>query len=175
MEPRRAGSDKIKIWEILILVAGVAVGCALWLRGGPGGGFLMALMALLGGLSLAGPPILLLSRRGKRWRAGRIQWFAQGTSAWLLWPPIARTRWNGPTNQMGPGSSAEICYLYGSPLMAVFMTSALLAGGWLGFRKRRGRKVRPLAWDERVGLLLGLAWACTGLWVLAMVYRDDFK
>ena len=175
MEAPRAGSDKIKIWEVLVLIAGVAVGCALWVRGESGNAIFMVLVGILGGLSLAGPPILLLARRRKPWRAGRIQWFAQGTSAWLLWPPIARARWNGPTNRMGPDSSAQICYLYGTPLMAIFMTSALLAGGWLGFRKRRGRKVRPLAWDERFGLILGLIWACTGLWVLAMVYREDFK
>jgi hypothetical protein len=55
--------------------------------------------------------------------------------------------------------------------MAVYVTAALLAGGWLG--KRRRRRLRR-SWREQFGLLLGLCWACTGFYVLYVLYREDF-
>jgi hypothetical protein len=54
--------------------------------------------------------------------------------------------------------------------MALYVTISLLAGGWL--RPRRLRRVRR-SWTETFGLLLGLLWACTGLYVLVLLYRQD--
>ena len=65
---------------------------------------------------------------------------------------------------------SESCYLYGTPLMAVYVTLALLAGGWLG-KRRRKRLAR--SWQETFGLILGLVWACTGLYVLELLYEGD--
>ena len=65
---------------------------------------------------------------------------------------------------------SAICYLYGTPLMALYVTLAMLSGGWL--TKRRRKRMRR-SWHETFGLLLGLAWACTGLYVLEMLYEAD--
>ena len=55
-------------------------------------------------------------------------------------------------------------------MMALFVTIGLLSGGWLGRRRGRRRRGR-----EAFGLLLGLAWACTGLYILSIIYRKDFE
>jgi hypothetical protein len=55
--------------------------------------------------------------------------------------------------------------------MALYVTIALHAGGWLPLRRRR--RHRPRSWTETFGLLLGLLWACTGLYVLGLIYHDD--
>ncbi len=73
--------------------------------------------------------------------------------------PVAAHRLRGGP---GRGSMAATCYFYGTPLMAVFVTTSLLAGGWI--RPRRGRR-RP--GREVFGLLVALAWACTGLYILS--------
>jgi uncharacterized protein (TIGR03382 family) len=65
-----------------------------------------------------------------------------------------------------------MCFAYGTPLMAIYVTAALLVGGWLG--RRRRRQLRR-SWRERFGLVLGLTWACTGLYVLYLLYHDDFS
>ena len=54
--------------------------------------------------------------------------------------------------------------------MALYMALALWAGRSL---RRRKRRRRVLGWQERFGLILGLAWACTGLYLLSMFYRID--
>ena len=65
---------------------------------------------------------------------------------------------------------SAICFFYGTPLMALYMT--LDALGWgLSAAPRRRRIIR--SWQETVGLLLGLAWACTGLYLLSLFYRQD--
>ena len=160
------------IWELLVLIPGIALG--LWLVV-PGLGapwhdhhnIVLVIGAILGGVSLVGPLLLLKSlrvrSRARPWRAGRVLWFAQGTASWLLWPPMIWSRAHG--RDLGP---ASVCYFYGTPLMAVYVTLALLAGGWLRPRRRRHR---PLPWRERFGVLLGLAWACTGLYVLYLIYN----
>jgi hypothetical protein len=165
---------RLALWELLVLVVGMAL--ALWLflkdlkdpaeemRG------LLAIVAVLGGCSLVGPPLLLWERRRAKgvWRAGRVHWFSQGMAAWLMWPPMVASRLRGE----GIGhSSTGVCYFYGTPLMALYVTLALLAGGWIRPRRRR----RRLDWRERFGLVLGLAWACTGLYLLAILYRQDFR
>ena len=53
--------------------------------------------------------------------------------------------------------------------MGVYVTASLLAGGWL----RRGRHDVQRNWTERLGLLLACAWACTGLYLLYLLYWID--
>ena len=94
---------------------------------------------------------------------------AQGTASWLLWPPVLYHR-IAHGGRLGETTSG-VCYFYGTPLMAIYMTSALLAGGHL----RRGkRRLRDRSWEEKFGLFLGTAWACTGLYFLVIFYRQDF-
>jgi hypothetical protein len=170
---------RLTILDLLILTAGVAVGFGLIadnLKAGStdtGEAVLMILTFSLGGLSLAGPPLLLWRRYRSGWkrlRLGELFWFCQGTASWLLWPPVVYVRVRGK-QQMGDSMSA-VCYFYGTPLMALYIVLTLLAGGWLGRRRRRARRRR--SWTEVFGLLLGLAWACTGLYVLSILYRKDF-
>ncbi len=130
--------QRLTILEMMILIAGVAVG--LWLFGkniSEGGDpwhirWVLAVVAVLGGFSVVGVPLLLLElrRRRSRWGAGKVMWFSQGMASWLLWPPMIYLR-------IRKGDAMEMsgtCYFYGTPLMAIYVTCALLAGGWL----RRG-------------------------------------
>lgn len=165
-----------RILELMLLIA--AAGFGLWLvlpdlrEGTPGMPdlVLLPIVAVLGGFSLVGPPLLLWRRRrdARPWRAGRVLWFTQGMASWLLWPPVVYNRFQG--RKFGDTTSGP-CYYYGTPLVAIYVTSALIAGGWLGRRRRRSR---PLDWRDRFGLILALAWACTGLYILSVYYRDDF-
>jgi hypothetical protein len=191
MEPERPGNPgrtersarvrrrKISLAEFMALIAGLAVG--MWLivpdfreartNLDSVGYVLLGTSAILGGLSLAGLPLLLreawVNRGGPRWEAGRVLWFAAGDSAWLLWPPIVVRRIQGSSfGQTNTG----VCFAYGTPLMALYVTLALAAGGWFG---RRNRRRLAQSWRERFGLVLGLAWACTGLYVLSLIYRED--
>jgi hypothetical protein len=179
--------DRLSIGVAMLLVAGAAMG--LWLVsddlrrlvfqetrsqddlsfGSWDAVVTLAVVFILGGLSLVGPPLLLLKSRGRPWGAGRLLWFAHGTASWLLWPPIIYRRM--ADGNAVSGSVSGLCYYYGTPLMAVYVTFALLAGG----RLRRSRRRRILrSWQETFGLLLGLAWACTGLYLIAVFYRRDF-
>jgi len=172
----------------MILVLGVGVG--LWLvmaplpeTGGLGDANFWIYLGggVLGGASLVGVPMLLIERRrrpGRRWGPGRLLWFAHGTAAWLLWPPVVPVRLRGPRGQpvMGDVRTAEVCFFYGTPLMAVYVSAALLAGGW--FRRGRRRRHlsgrgRPADWRERFGLMLGLAWLSLGLLVLWLIHADS--
>lgn len=169
--------------DIMTLIAGLAIG--IWmvlpdLRGEQGhvigsidDAIMIAAVMVLGGLALVGPPLLLRQKSRKRrsttWGAGNLLWFATGTSAWLLWPPIVVRRVQG---QSFGNSDTGVCFAYGTPLMAVYVVAALLAGGWL--RRSRRRRLRR-SWHETFGLLLGLAWACTGLYVLVNLYRASWR
>jgi hypothetical protein len=179
MPPGRRIIRNLTILDLLIVTAGAAVGVWLiadWIKAGlpdTEEAVLMILAFSLGGLSLAGPPLLLWRRYlsgGRRLRLGELFWFCQGTASWLLWPPVIYVRMQDK-KQIADSMSA-ICYFYGTPLMALYIVLTLLAGGWLGRRRRRPR--RRHSWTEVFGLLLGLAWACTGLYVLSMLYRKDF-
>lgn len=168
--PRRFG-----IGAAMVLVAGFALGMGLLSRALVGshgdiqGAVLLSLAYGLGGLSFIGVPLLLMRRGRRPWGAGRILWFASGTSAWLLWPPIIGERVLGlGANRVDP-RPAEACFAYGTPLMALYVTLALLSGRRIGRPRRRSR---PLDWTERFGLILGLLWACTGGYVLYLIYRS---
>jgi hypothetical protein len=167
-------SGRLTILDLVLLIGGVAVGLWIFLgadTNAPGlaDRLIPALVFVLGGLSIVGPPILIWQRRkgGRRLGPGEFLWFCQGTASWLLWPPFIIQRVQG---KQGNDSMAVICYFYGTPMMALFVTISLLSGGWL--RRRRARRRRG---HEVFGLLLGLAWACTGLYILSVIYRNDLK
>ena len=174
-------ADRMSIGVAMLLIAGAAVG--FWLavdmlraNSTPAGQsdntfrtWLSAFVFVLGGMSLVGPPLLLATARKKHWGAGRFLWFVQGTAAWLLWPPAIYHRVMAAPGAQ-PGISA-VCFFYGTPPMALYVTLTLLAGGHLS-RSRRLRIRR--SWQETFGLLLGLAWACTGLYIISLFYRQDF-
>lgn len=177
--PTPAGPRRLAIWEMCVLVAGVGVG--IWLfgveapRDQDGVSVYGLWIGLLGGASVVGPPLLLWDRRRRRgrWGPGEILWFSSGISAWLLWPPVvslvARSR-KGPVGPGSGGALAMQCFAYGTPLMAIYVGSALLFGGWIR-RKGRARR-RRLSWRERFGLVLGIAWAATGGYVLFLIYGE---
>jgi hypothetical protein len=178
--PRRR--QKLSLIEMMTLVLGFAIGfgilVGLRVSGGAGfdpGALLVRWTFVLGGLSLVGVPLLLAERwrrrRGLRlpWGAGKTLWFATGTATWLMWPPIVYKR--ATRGELGE-STASICFAYGTPLMALYVALALLAGGW--FRKSRRRRYTRRSWREAFGLLLGLLWAISGLYVLFLIYKDDF-
>jgi hypothetical protein len=174
----RIRSDRLTIGEAMLIVAGLGLG--LWLilfelrevdRFPDYDAILLFLVMSLGGLAFVGPPLLLWERRRDRrtWGAGKVLWFSTGGAAWLLWPPVIARRVRGDHFE---ATTSGACFAYGTPLMALYLTLALLAGGWLG---RRGRRRARRSWRETFGLLLGLAWACTGLYVLYLLYREDFQ
>jgi hypothetical protein len=166
----------------MLLVAGAALG--LWLvlarlraapgapGGSPEGPFFVGFVYVIGGLSLVGVPLLLVSARRRPWGAGRILWFSSGTAAWLLWPPVVYHRLLGTAGRQGTDTMNGICFFYGTPLMAVYVTAALLAGGF--FRRSRRRRIGR-SWQELFGLVLGLLWACTGCYFISAFYNADFN
>jgi hypothetical protein len=170
-------AKRLHILELMFLIAGAAVG--LWLiqldlRSGKGSReelLSLTVVMVLGGFSLVGPPLLLWERRRDRrpWRAGQVLWFTQGMASWLLWPPVVYSRVRGGDFS---GTISGPCYYYGTPLMAIYVTTALLAGGWVRTGRRRTRR---RSWQEAFGLILGLIWACTGFYVLYQFYRKDFR
>ena len=166
---------RLAIWEMCLLVAGIAVG--FWLFGmmemGPGGlGWYGPLIGVLGGMSVVGPPILLWERRRRRsrWGPGEVLWFSSGISAWLLWPPIVIVRLRGQGGGQVGGGTTATCFAYGTPLMAIYVGSALLFGGWI--RRKGWSRRRRLSWREKFGLALGVAWAATGGYVLYLIYAE---
>ena len=178
----RPAPSRLAIWELCLMVAGLAVG--FWLLGS-GFNFLVfgnepqtrinpygVWLGVLGGLSVVGPPILIRERRrrGRRFGPGELLWFSHGMSAWLLWPPIVYARASGDPRLARDTPMSANCFAYGTPLMALYVGAALLAGGWI----RRGRRRRRLGAHERFGLILGMAWACTGGYCLYLIY-GNFK
>jgi hypothetical protein len=171
--PTTPGPRRLAIWELCLLVAGVAIG--LWLFGLSPDESLRnlfgILIGVLGGASVIAPPILLWERRRRKtkWGPGEVMWFAEGMSAWLLWPPSVFRRLNQSPPAIGSETGAQ-CFAYGTPLMAIWVGSALLFGGWI--RRRGKRRRRMLSWRERFGLFLSILWACTGGWVLYLIYGN---
>jgi len=176
--PRRA--DGMSLAVAMLMIACAALG--LWLvtddlrdpHSGPYGfGYWDEAIALglaygLGGLSLLGPPFLLLRARGRPWRAGRMLWFACGLATWIFWPPyLWAYAFRG--SSLLRSDSAQLFFVT-TPLLAILIISSFLAGGWL--RGRRRRRLW-LSWQETFGVLLGLAWACLGIHRLAWLYYTD--
>jgi hypothetical protein len=177
---RRDRADRLSIGVIMLLIAGSALGFWLVLdqmRLPPdqvrevGPPWLLAAIFVLGGFSLLGVPLLLWTARRKSWGAGRFLWFTSGTAAWLLWPPVVYHRVAG-TGAPGQNSMSGLCFFYGTPLMAVYVTFALLAKG--AFRRSQRRRLRR-SQQELFGLLLGLLWACMGLYLIGLFYFTDFS
>lgn len=173
------GVQQLTLLELMLVIAGIALG--LWLvlndvrepadkSDPPFANWVIGLVGVLGGIATLGPVLLLLERlkTRERWGPGKILWFSQGMASWLLWPPVLYHRAvKGDLEQ----SSVWVCYFYGTPLMAIYVTAALLAGGWF---RRRGRRFRRLSWREQFGLILNLLWATTGFYVLYLIYREDW-
>lgn len=176
--------ERLSLRGLFVLVAGVGVALAvtrpIWTgdyRSDEGDPIQVVpiiarvVVAVLSGLSFVGVPMLLarLTRRRTPWGPGKIFWFSQGVAAWLLWPPILyRQLVSQPSGGDMPWSS--VCWLWGTPLMGLYMTTAILTGGWFG---RRGRRRMKRSWREQFGLLLSCLWACTGLYFLGLLYWID--
>ncbi|MDP6718280.1 MAG: hypothetical protein QGF59_06490 [Pirellulaceae bacterium] len=173
--------DRFGIAQMLILVTGIAI--AFWVMrplllqeydGADGDPiqmvpvFLRVVIVILGGISLVGVPLLLFRRRRDRtrWGPGKMAWFSHGTASWLLWPPILFWQLSGKSDW--PWSA--VCWLWGTPLMGIYVTASLLTGGWL---RRRGRRGLRRDWSERFGLLVACGWACTGLYLLYLLSSID--
>ena len=176
--------EHLSLLELLLLVTGAGIALAvtrpIWTaayQGADGDPIQMVplvvrvIVAVLGGFSFVGVPLLLsrLTHRRTPWGPGKIAWFSQGVATWLLWPPILyyQLPLQRPGNEM-PWSS--VCWLWGTPLMGLYMTSAILAGGWLS---RRGRRPMKRSFREQFGLILSCLWACTGLYLLGLLYWID--
>lgn len=172
--------ERMSILDILLLVAGVCVALAVMRpilvvpydhEGGPieiVPVTVRFMIVVLGGLSWMGVPLLIWRRirGGARMTPGQMAWFAHGTASWLLWPPIVV--WQTRNSSEVPWSA--VCWLWGTPLMGVYMTAALVAGGWFG---RGARRRRRRSWHEQLGIVLTCLWACTGFYILYLICKVD--
>lgn len=170
------------IAAIMTLIAAAAFGFWLALprlrsQPPPGGvqlnldDFASLAMHVLGGLTLVGPPLLCSEarRRRRRWGPGKFLWCTQGVVTWLMYPPIVYVRaMKGKSNE----AMTEVCFFYGTPIMGLAVLIALIAGGRL---RKWWRRPSSRAWRERFGMLLGVLWAAFGLYVLTLLYLNDFK
>ena len=180
--PRKRLGDRPTIGHLMTLIAGAAFG--FWVLGkaavdssGPiSGRIVIWVVTVLGSLSVMGVPILLLERFRRKgppnWEAGRVSWFAQSSAAWLLWPPIIANRFRANPPAFGGDATSALCFYYGTPLMAVYMTAALVCGG--GLRKSRRRRIRR-SFRESFGLVLAMLWAMTGLYVHWLIYSESLR
>ena len=182
--PQTTRHERLSILELLLLVAGVGVALAvsrpIWTAPyQPTDNDPIAvvplvvriIVAVLSGFSFIGVPLFLarLTRRRTPWGPGKVAWFSQGVATWLLWPPIIYYQLPLQQSSNGPLYSS-VCWLWGTPLMGLYVTSAILAGGWFG---RRGRRRLKRSFREQFGLILSCLWACTGLYLLGLLYWID--
>ncbi|MDX2038383.1 MAG: hypothetical protein SFX72_17170 [Isosphaeraceae bacterium] len=171
---------RLSIGDLTMIIVGIAVGLAIFSVGASASDRLPTLaLGFFGGIALVGPPLLLFRkyRHGFRrpWGAGNLLWFAQGTAAWLLCPPVVLRRvLSGGTEAVG-GSTSAVCFAYGTPLMSLYLVVALIAGGRLGLRRKRRRPRRPRNWTETFGLILGLGWACVGGYFIVQFWMEDLR
>jgi hypothetical protein len=160
--------------DAMLLIAGVATG--LWFSKGDrdlgisfgewDGDVFVTTCYILGGLSLIGPPYLWVTARRQHWGEGRLHWLVLGAAVWLTWPGIALV--SGRINTHSRDASNAL-FLVATPLVALCLGLGLLASGRLRYARRR---LIRRSWQERFGLILGLAWSCTGVYLLALVYWD---
>jgi hypothetical protein len=183
-EPTHCPKDHMSLAMAMLLVASSAVGFSVILddvrRLGPGPSsfpfvgptdafLLKSLVFILGGVSLAGPPILLLGQTRRPWGAGCTFWFLHGLLSGLLWIPILYSAFAFGKNL--DETLSGFCYVYGTPPFTLCLALALWAGSRPGSFRRRLR--HPL-WQERFGLLLGLTWSIVGGYFLFLFYRNEF-
>ncbi|GEM_PF-2863132 len=172
--------QQLGIREAMILIAGVAVGLWLFadsikqLPSNDPDDWLVVPVAVLGGISLAGAPVLLVdrSKRQRRWRSGAFMWLAVSAGCWGLAPAIALARLRTPSTQMAPpGTMASVCFVYTLPLMALFLLAACAVAGRpaAGWVRCRGW------WPEWFGMWMLVGWSCVGLYVLVRIYMDLFR
>jgi hypothetical protein len=170
-----APRQQLTILEAMVLIAGIAF--SLWLfeedldRYSPWDveGWVMIAVAVLGGISLAGGPMLVVDRirNRRRWRSGALLWFAISLAAWGLAPALTVIRVNpGGTT----GSMAGPCFFYSLPLMGLF---SLVACAVAGRPARRWWTCRGW-WPEWFGMWVLVGWSATGAYVLFEVYKDLF-
>src|SRR5262245_23427431 len=100
---QRGPRDQLTILDAMLLIAGIAFGLCLFqeklkfakLFTSPDHDeWMMFAVSILGGLSLAGAPIIVLdrARRGHRWRSGALNWLAMGLASWSLAPVFILAR-----------------------------------------------------------------------------------
>ncbi len=172
--------QQLGLREAMILIAGVAVGLWLFadrikqLPSNDLDDWLVVLVAVLGGVSLAGAPVLLIdrSKHRRRWRSGAFMWFAVSVGCWGLAPAIALVRLKPvPPPMAPPGTMASVCFVYTLPLMALFLLGACGVAGRpaAGWRRCRGW------WPEWLGMWMLVGWSAVGVYVLVRIYMDLFR
>lgn len=173
-DDRRGPADRLTISRLMVLMAGLGCGLALF---APRNFQVWPLeldryremySTVLIGFSLPGI-IYHWPRRGRaRQGLGGLLWLALSLGTLLLTPPAIA----GPLlRQDAMGSNtAVVCMHYLFPLMSVWLLLAGLVGG--SFRLRSLSRTAP--WRERFGIYLGLAWSLQGLWLLGDIYWDAF-
>ncbi len=157
----------------MVLIAGAAYG--LWLFQDEFSGSsvadncLFAAVAVLGGISLAGVPIVIIDRirTGRNWRSGALLWFAVGMTAWSLAPAVTFVRLKVSSDH----SIAGPCFVYALPLMGLFSLATIFIGGR---PVRRWWTCRGW-WPEWFGMWMLVGWAGVGSYVLFLIYQDLFK
>lgn len=161
----------------MLLIAGVAVG--LWLSRGDNelglsfaewdGAVFVTTSYILGGLSLIGPPYLLVTARRKPWDQGRFLWLVLGVATWLTWPGVALM--SHGRLRTHDREACSVVFMITTPLIALCLLLGLLASGRL---RRVRRRLSQRSWQESFGLVLGLAWSCIGVYLVTLVYWDEF-
>jgi hypothetical protein len=166
--PPRPNRDAPRLFELMSLVAALALGIWLAMPVAKERNWVIVLTLLLGSLSAWGPPVLVHERfrRRRPITAGRLIWLVTGLASWMLWPPALLRRIAFQKDNAG---TSLICFIYMAPLAGLMLSMALAIGGRLGDRK--GWRT---PWREAFGRWLALAWSLLGAYVLFTLYYEDF-
>ncbi len=175
--PNAAPRQPLTILDAMLLIAGVALGLWLFLDEidfrslfvePDDEEWLVTMVSLLAGASLAAGPLMLVHklRSRLRWRTGAFLWFGLSVACWGLAPAIAMARLKIVPDE----GMAGPCFIYTIPLMGLFVFVSCLVGGRpvAGWWSCRG------SWPEWLGMWFVVAWAATGAYVLFLVYKDIF-